>query len=155
MTTGALNNGFSPSTRLDCSSGFQVGNRWFKNYESASYGLIGFDQALQISCDTFFYRVGYRFWQKYGTDEGDVNAKDPLVKTAKLFGFGKPTGIDLPGEAQRPDRRPALEAGLLEGQQGATTARSARSPATTSCTSSPASSASRATPTAPVTRSTS
>ena len=99
MTTGALNNGFSPSTRLDCSSGFQVGNRWFKNYESASYGSIGFDRALQISCDTFFYRVGYRFWQKYGTDEGDVNAKDPLVKTAKLYGFGKPTGIDLPGEA--------------------------------------------------------
>ena len=99
MTTGALNNGFSPSTRLDCSSGFQVGNRWFKNYESASYGSIGFDRALQISCDTFFYRVGYRFWQQYGTDEGDVNAKDPLVKTAKLYGFGKPTGIDLPGEA--------------------------------------------------------
>jgi penicillin-binding protein 2 len=99
MTTGALNNGFSPSTRLDCSSGFQVGNRWFKNYESASYGSIGFDRALQISCDTFFYRVGYRFWQRYGTDEADVNAKDPLVKTAKLYGFGKPTGIDLPGEA--------------------------------------------------------
>ena len=56
-------------------------------------------QALQISCDTFFYRVGYRFWQKYGTDIADVNAKDPLVKTAKLYGFGKPTGIDLPGEA--------------------------------------------------------
>ncbi len=29
----------------------------------------------------------------------DVNAKDPLVTTAKKFGFGKPTGIDLPGEA--------------------------------------------------------
>jgi penicillin-binding protein 2 len=99
MTTGALNNGFSTSTRLDCSSGFQVGNRWFKNYESASYGMIGFDRALQISCDTFFYRVGYHFWQKYGTDEADVHAKDPLVKTAKLYGFGKPTGIDLPGEA--------------------------------------------------------
>ena len=98
MTTGALNNGFSPSTRLDCSSFFEVGNRWFKNYESASYGMIGFDRALQISCDTFFYRVGYRFWQKYGTDEGDVNAKDPLVKTAKLYGFGKLTGVDLPGE---------------------------------------------------------
>ena len=99
MTTGALNNGFSPSTRLDCSSGFQVGNRLFKNYESESYGMIGFDKALQISCDTFFYRVGYQFWQKYGTDKADVNAKDPLVKTAKLYGFGKPTGIDLPGEA--------------------------------------------------------
>jgi penicillin-binding protein 2 len=99
MTTGALDNGFSPGTRLDCSSGFQVGNRLFKNYESESYGLIGFDRALQISCDTFFYRVGYRLWQKYGTDKSDVNAKDPLVKTAKLFGFGKPTGIDIPGEA--------------------------------------------------------
>jgi penicillin-binding protein 2 len=99
MTTGALNNGFSPSTRLDCSSNFQVGNRLFKNYESESYGMIGFDRALQISCDTFFYRVGYRYWQKYGTDVADVNAKDPLVKTAKLYGFGKPTGVDLPGEA--------------------------------------------------------
>ena len=58
MTVGALNNGFSEDTRLDCSSGLQVGNRWFKNYESASDGLIGFDKALQLSCDTFFYRVG-------------------------------------------------------------------------------------------------
>jgi penicillin-binding protein 2 len=99
MTTGAFGDDMGPSTRLDCSGGFQVGNRWFKNYESASYGYIGFDKALQISCDTFFYRVGYHFWQKYGTDKSDVHAKDPLVKTAKLFGFGKPTGIDIPGEA--------------------------------------------------------
>ena len=99
MTTGALDNGFSESTRLDCSSGFQVGNRWFKNYESASFGFIGFDKALQISCDTFFYRVGYDLWRRYGTDKSDVNAKDPLVRTAKLFGFGRPTGIDIPGEA--------------------------------------------------------
>ncbi len=99
MTTGALGAGFSPSTRLDCSSNFQVGNRLFKNYESASFGMIGFDTALQISCDTFFYRVGYRLWQEHGTDVADVKAKDPLVATAKKFGFGRPTGVDLPGEA--------------------------------------------------------
>jgi penicillin-binding protein 2 len=99
MAVGALNNGFSPSSRLDCSSGLQVGNRWFKNYESAAYGYIGFDQALQLSCDTFFYRVGLKFWQEYGTDETDVNAKDPLVSEAKSFGFGSRTGVDLPGEA--------------------------------------------------------
>ena len=99
MTVGALNNGFSPDTKLDCSSGVQVGNRLFKNYESASYGYIGFDQALQLSCDTFFYRVGLHFWQKYGSDPTNVDAKDPLVREAKNFGFGSETGIDLPGEA--------------------------------------------------------
>lgn len=99
MTVGALNNGFSTETRLDCSSGLQVGNRWFKNYESASYGSIGFDQALQLSCDTFFYRVGLHFWQKYGSDPTNVDALDPLVEEAKSFGFGDETGVDLPGEA--------------------------------------------------------
>ncbi|WP_028652495.1 penicillin-binding protein 2 [Nocardioides halotolerans] len=99
MTVGALNNGFSTDTRLDCSSGLQVGNRLFKNYESAAFGFIGFDQALQISCDTFFYRVGLKYWQQYGSDETDVDAKDPLVEEAKAFGFGSRTGVDLPGEA--------------------------------------------------------
>ena len=99
MTVGALNNGYSPDTRLDCSSGLQVGNRWFKNYESASYGPITFAQALQLSCDTFFYRVGLHFWQKYGSNPQNVDAKDPLVQEAKNFGFGSETGSDLPGEA--------------------------------------------------------
>ncbi|MGN6130161.1 MAG: penicillin-binding protein 2 [Nocardioidaceae bacterium] len=99
MTAGAFGDDMGPNTRLACSSGFQVGNRWFKNYESENYGMIDFAKALQVSCDTFFYRVGYHLWQKYGSDESDVHAKDPLVAEAKKFGFGKPTGIDLPGEA--------------------------------------------------------
>ncbi len=99
MTAGAFGDDMGPHTRLDCSSGFQVGNHWFKNYESESYGIIDFSRALQVSCDTFFYRVGYHMWKKYGSDESNVHAKDPLVAEAKKFGFGKPTGIDLPGEA--------------------------------------------------------
>jgi penicillin-binding protein 2 len=99
MAIGALNHGFSQSTRLDCSSGVQVGNRWFKNYESAAYGMIDFARALELSCDTFFYRVGLSFWNRYGSDASNVNAKDPLVDQAKAFGFGKKTGIDIPGEA--------------------------------------------------------
>jgi penicillin-binding protein 2 len=99
MTVGAFNNGMGPGTRLDCSSGFQVGNRLFHNYESESYGMIDFAEALRVSCDTFFYRVGYHFWQKYGTDPTNVNARDPLVREAKAFGFGRPTGLDVPGES--------------------------------------------------------
>lgn len=99
MTAGALTHGYSPDTRLNCSSAFRVGNRDFKNYESGAYGYIGFDQALEVSCNTFFYRVGYDFWQRFGSDVADVDAKDPLVAEAKTFGFGSETGIDLPGEA--------------------------------------------------------
>lgn len=99
MTVGALNNGFSQGTQLDCSSGLQVGNRWFKNYESAAYGYISFAKALELSCDTFFYRVGLSYWNKYGSDPADVKAKDPLVQTAKDFGFGQTTGSDVTGEA--------------------------------------------------------
>lgn len=99
MTVGALNNGFSQDTRLDCSSGVQVGNRLFKNYESAAYGMIDFARALELSCDTFFYRVGLSFWNRYGSDPTNVKAKDPLVAEAKAFGFGTRTGIDIPGEA--------------------------------------------------------
>jgi len=99
MTVSALNNGFTTDTRLDCSSGVQVGNRLFKNYESQSLGYIDFAKALQYSCDTFFYRVGLSFWERYGSDPQDVDAKDPLVEGAKNFGFGKRTGIDLPGES--------------------------------------------------------
>ncbi|WP_406023257.1 penicillin-binding protein 2 [Nocardioides sp. NBC_00850] len=99
MTVGALNNGYSRDTQLDCSSGLQVGNRWFKNYESAAYGYIDFAEALELSCDTFFYRIAVNYWQKYGSNPADVKARDPLVDTAKAFGFGKRTGIDLPGES--------------------------------------------------------
>lgn len=97
-TAAALANGYGPKTRLDCSSFLEVGDRRFKNYESASYGMIGFDQALALSCDTFFYRIAYALWLKAGGNSGDLDATDPLVQMAQSFGLGKPTGIDLPGE---------------------------------------------------------
>ncbi len=99
MTIAALNNGFSENTTLDCSSGVQVGNRLFKNYESASYGFITFAKALAISCDTFFYRVGLKFWNQYGSDPTNANAKDPLVSMAKQFGYGSDPGGDVSGAA--------------------------------------------------------
>jgi penicillin-binding protein 2 len=98
-TAAAMASGYSTKTRLDCSPNFVVGDRKFKNYESASYGMIGFDQALAISCDTFFYRIAYALWLKEGGNSGDLSARDPIVEMAKKFGLGRPTGIDLPGEA--------------------------------------------------------
>lgn len=98
-TSGALTNGYDTGTRLDCSSYFEVGNRKFKNYESASHGMMGFADALELSCDTFFYRIAYGMWLREGGNSSDVDARDPLVEMAQKWGLGKPTGIDLPSEA--------------------------------------------------------
>ncbi|MCA1984134.1 penicillin-binding protein 2 [Nocardioides nematodiphilus] len=99
MTTGAITGGMGPDTHLTCGPGLQIGNRYFKNYESESYGSISFAEALNVSCDTFFYQVGLHYWNKYGSDPANAHAKDPLAAAAHSFGFGKPTGIDIPGEA--------------------------------------------------------
>ena len=99
MTTGALTDGVSPDQHYECGPGLQIGNRYFKNYESESYGPITFAEALNVSCDTFFYQVGLHFWNKYGSDPANAKAKDPLAAAAHTFGFGERTGIDVPGEA--------------------------------------------------------
>ena len=99
MSVGALTHGYSRDTVLGCPSAVQIGNRPFHNHESAAYGSITFAKALEVSCNTFFYQVGMHFWQKFGSDPDDVNAKDPLVSKAQDFGFGTQSGIDLPGEA--------------------------------------------------------
>lgn len=99
MAVTALENGFGQDTVLPCSSSFRVGNRDFRNYESGAYGYIDFAKALEVSCNTFFYRIGYSYWSRFGSDPTDVEARDPLVEGAQRFGFGALTGVDLPGEA--------------------------------------------------------
>src|SRR5690606_16274335 len=64
-----------------------------------AHGVIGFAKALEVSCNTFFYAIGHQYWQKFGSDVADVDARDPLVEGAKVFGFGSESGVDLPGEA--------------------------------------------------------
>jgi penicillin-binding protein 2 len=99
MALGALSNGYSMSSQLDCSSSFTVGNRAYKNFESGAYGYIGIARALQVSCNSFFYRIGYALWLDAGGEDAPLNTQDPLVQAAKGAGFGSVTGIDLPSEA--------------------------------------------------------
>ncbi|MCL2543955.1 MAG: penicillin-binding protein 2 [Nocardioidaceae bacterium] len=99
MTVGALTHGLTTHQIYDCSPFVRIGNRDFHNDDSESYGPIGFAKALAVSCDTFFYQVGMHFWKKSGGNPDDVNAADPLVAEAKKFGYGRRTGVDLPGEA--------------------------------------------------------
>ena len=155
MTVGALNNGFGPSTRLDCSSGFQVGNRLLQELRVR---VLRRRSTSPRRCRS----PATRSSTGSATTSGRSSAATRPTSTprtrwsseAKAFGFGRPTGIDLPGEAARPDRRPALEARLLEGDEGLLLQdrpEAAGAPAP-SCSCSPTSSASRAATTAPATR---
>lgn len=90
---------------VNCSSAHRIGDRLFRNYESRSYGMISWQRAIVVSCDTVFYRVAEDIWRAQGGLDAD-DGGDPLVATARLLGLGSPTGIDLPAESggRIPDR---------------------------------------------------
>jgi penicillin-binding protein 2 len=72
---------------------YTVGNAQRRNAEGASNGRINVTQAVTASSDVFFYWIGDQFWSgrgRYG---------DGIQETARAYGLGSPTGVDLPGEA--------------------------------------------------------
>lgn len=110
----AVNAGFSLQGTYDCPASVTYGGQSFLNYESRAYGPVSMAQALAASCDTVFYRLGQRMWEQDGGLEGGRDADEWVVRTARSFGLGSPTGIDLPGEAtgsipDRADRRVAFQ----------------------------------------------
>lgn len=57
------------------------------NWRDGGHGAVDMRRALKVSCDIYFYEMGYRL------------GNDRLVEYALAYGFGQPTGIDLAGEA--------------------------------------------------------
>lgn len=105
-TAAALHAGYKFNGRYNCSKSYNVGGQTFKNYESESYGPISLGRALEVSCDTVFYRLAHKEWKK----DGGMHPKDPkdwFYKMAHAYGLGKKTGVDLPNEVtgRVPDRK--------------------------------------------------
>ncbi|WP_432082063.1 penicillin-binding protein 2 [Streptomyces sp. WAC 04229] len=105
-SAAAVEAGYDFDGRYDCSSAYNLGGQVFKNFESASYGPISLGRALELSCDTVFYRLAHEEWKR----DGGTKPKDPndfFYKAAHQFGLGKETGIDLPNEVtgRVPDRQ--------------------------------------------------
>jgi penicillin-binding protein 2 len=98
-TAAAVAAGYDIDGTYSCPSSFQVGNRAFRNYESQAYGQISLERALEISCDTVFYRFAYELWLRDGGDRPRADAADTFLRMAQGFGFGRPTGLDLPAES--------------------------------------------------------
>ncbi|MBI3873253.1 MAG: penicillin-binding protein 2 [candidate division Zixibacteria bacterium] len=70
-----------------CTGGYRFGNRVFHCWRPEGHGSLTLLGAIEQSCDVYFYQLGARI------------GLDTWSQAATRAGFGKPTGIDLPGEA--------------------------------------------------------
>jgi penicillin-binding protein 2 len=106
-TAAAVQAGYEFDGGYECSSAYNIGGQVFKNFESQSFGSISLGRALEVSCDTVFYRLAHNEWKKDGGMTPKKNAKDWFYKAAHQFGLGKLTGIDVPNEVpgRVPDRQ--------------------------------------------------
>lgn len=92
----------SPYDNLDCTpvyyvrdpeTGAVVPGGTFKNWTPDVNQPMNLATALEASCDTYFYQLGYDFFQ-LPPDRGH-----PLQAWAAKFGIGRSPGIDVPGAA--------------------------------------------------------
>jgi penicillin-binding protein 2 len=83
----------SPYSGLPCTSSYTVGNRQFFNVERGVNATLTLPEALTVSCDTWFYRLGYMFYLRQ-VQTGSLD----MQRWAKALGLGHTTGLDLPGE---------------------------------------------------------
>jgi penicillin-binding protein 2 len=106
-TAAAVNAGYSFEGPYDCSASYSIGGQVFNNFEVKGYGPISLGRALEVSCDTVFYRLAHQEWKKDGGLKPKKGAKNWFYKTARQFGLGRTTGIDLPNEVSGrvPDRK--------------------------------------------------
>lgn len=65
-------------------------------------GPVNLTDALRVSSDTYFYKLGHESWR-----DADRIGEDAMQVQMETWGLGAPTGIDLPGEA--PGRIPTPE----------------------------------------------
>lgn len=89
----ALEKGLINGTETFYDNGvYVVGNREFQNAQRAVLGPVQLPRALTVSSDVYFYALGDRFWKERDS------FGDGIQETARKFGFGTTTGIQLPGE---------------------------------------------------------
>ncbi len=70
----------------------------YNNWTSADMGYMGFAESLEVSCDTFYYQLGWAMEEATGAALGDGSER--FQDYMRIAGFGHETGIDLPYEAE-------------------------------------------------------
>ena len=71
---------------IPCTGGYQFGSRYFRCWDRNGHGNVTHAQAIEKSCDVFFYQLGLRLSLRR------------LVAGGIDLGFADRSGIDLPNE---------------------------------------------------------
>ncbi|MDH5643177.1 MAG: penicillin-binding transpeptidase domain-containing protein, partial [Gemmatimonadota bacterium] len=69
-----------------CTGGMLYGNRYFRCWARGGHGDLNLTEAIQHSCDVYFYQLGLTI------------GLDTLLKDGAALGFASETGVDLPNE---------------------------------------------------------
>ncbi|MGH3794059.1 MAG: FtsW/RodA/SpoVE family cell cycle protein [Pseudonocardiaceae bacterium] len=86
IATAGLLHPVIPADRVIPTGGsFTLGGHTFNNWQS--FGPQNLVQAIAWSNDVYFYKLAWAL------------GPDAMIDTARAFGVGRPTGIDLPGES--------------------------------------------------------
>jgi penicillin-binding protein 2 len=85
-TGGLADKKISSSTRLDTRPFLTIGTYKYYEWNRRGWGPLSINEGFGHSSDTFFFQVA------------GMLGIDRLAHWAKLYGFGTPSGIDLPGE---------------------------------------------------------
>lgn len=89
VSAAALQEGkLTPEERFVDAGFVEVSGRRIQNWSGESYGNISFVEVIKQSINTCFVQIGMRL------------GAYKLTEYAKAFGFGKATGIELPGEEE-------------------------------------------------------
>ena len=93
-----------PGSTRACTTSFQSPND-FSHHKFFNWGsensIIGLSKALEISCDTFFYRLGDQFYDRYQT------GSNIFQEWIRKLGYGDSPPVDIPGAVSGlvPDRQ--------------------------------------------------
>jgi penicillin-binding protein 2 len=79
----------APYDSIPCTGSVVIAKQKFNNWNPLANQAMTLPTALAQSCDTYFYEVGWRFYQ-LPKERGQ-----PLQAWASRFGFGQLTGLDV------------------------------------------------------------